>query len=112
MTMLFFNFIVLTALLVAMEGVHGIAIDPATCPPNLRIALLQAMTEVPLIAQVALDYTRALKTLGQSPCQHATVFNTFQAYFRNGYLNGRGDVVEGKSFFFSLFFLVAIITIH
>ena len=109
MTMLFFNFIVLTALLVC---VYGIAIDPASCPGGLGVGLLQAMTEVPLIAQVALDCTRALKTLGQSPCQHATVFNTFQAYFRNGYLNGRGDVVEGKSFFFSLFFLVAIITIH
>src|SRR6266480_4790875 len=104
MSMLFFNFIVLTALLVAMEGVYGIAIDPVTCPLNLRVTVLQAMTEVPLIAQVALDCTRALKTLGQSPCQHATVFNTFQAYFRNVYLNGRGDVVEGKSFF-SLFFL-------
>jgi len=97
--MLFFNLIFLTALLVAMEGVSGIAIDPASCPIQIRLTVLQALTEVEQIARVALDCTRALKTLGQSPCQHATVFNTFQAYFRNGYLNGRGDVVEGKSFF-------------
>lgn len=109
MTMLFFNLNVLTALLVVMEGVSGINIDPASCPVGLRVNLLQAMTEVPLIAQVAVNCTQALKTLGPSQCHHATVFNTFQAYFRNGYLNGRGDVVEGKSPFF---FLVAIITIH
>jgi len=96
MTMLFFNLIVLTALLVAIEGVFGIAVDPASCSVNQMHILLQALHEVLQIANVAVNCTQALRTLGPSECRHAVVFNTFQAYFGNGHLNARGDIVYGK----------------
>ena len=96
--MLFFNLIVLTALLVTIEGVFGITVDPGSCSINQRLTLLTALAEVYQIANVAVNCTQALKTLGPSQCRHATVFNTFQVYFRNGYLDARGDIVYGKFF--------------